>query len=528
MQIQRRWPTLDHVWLWAAIALIALRPLLTPVPPNDFWWHMATGRLIAETGAIPVVDQFSYTQAGEPFYNQSWLAQLLLYGVYSLGGMPMLIVLQAVVLATAYGLLLLLCIRRSGALRLSVALLLMTTMPLSFDNWIVRPQSYAFPIFAAFLYILTAWRYNSFRDETAQGRSGWLRGHRLWLLPPLMVVWVNLHGSFVLGGVLIALVFAGELAARWWADRQAAAAWATRPVGRAEDVLQRPAPAQRPPLLVLFGWGIVTALALVLNPRGLEVIEYVRNLLTTSAVTDLVTEWAPPTTRAISGLIFFIFLAFCLVVLAYARRAPDLVDMLLLVAFLWLAFGAVRNIVWFGMVATPLLAVQAATMMPAQSRTRFQGVPAMNGLLIGCLTLLLLLGLPWVKPVLDLPPAVGALVTETTPVAAVEELRADPVRPQHLFHDMAYGSYLIWAAPEQPVFADPRIELYPYEQWQDYLRLSAGRDVDELMHEYGIDGLLLDNEHQARLLEIVEADPTWEVRYADEETTYLRRAGAAQ
>jgi hypothetical protein len=99
---------------------------------------------------------FSYTQAGAPFYNQGWLAQVLLYGLYDLGGVPLILVVQSAVITLAYGLLLWLCIRRSGALRLSVAVLLLT-LPLVFGNWNVRPQSYAFPLFAGFLVILTTW-----------------------------------------------------------------------------------------------------------------------------------------------------------------------------------------------------------------------------------------------------------------------------------------------------------------------------------------------------------------------------------
>src|SRR4051794_39346844 len=90
--------TLDHVWLASAIMLIALRPLLTPIPPNDFWWHLATGRLIVSQGAIPTVDSFSYTRLGEPFFNQGWLAQLLMYGLYQLGGIPLIYIVQALVI----------------------------------------------------------------------------------------------------------------------------------------------------------------------------------------------------------------------------------------------------------------------------------------------------------------------------------------------------------------------------------------------------------------------------------------------
>src|SRR3982750_3321322 len=106
--------TLDHVWLAVALMLIALRPLLTPIPPNDFWWHMATGRTIIAQGAIPVLDSFSYTQAGQPFFNQGWLAQLLMYGIYQLGGIPLTYIVQALVIALAYGLLLRLCLLRTN------------------------------------------------------------------------------------------------------------------------------------------------------------------------------------------------------------------------------------------------------------------------------------------------------------------------------------------------------------------------------------------------------------------------------
>jgi hypothetical protein len=527
-QAVRQFPTLDHVWLFAAVALIALRPLLTPIPPHDFWWHMATGRLIVQTGAIPTVDQFSYTQAGEPFYNQGWLAQVLMYGIHSLGGVPLLLVVQAAVIALTYSLLLLLCIRRSGALRLSVGVLLMTTMPLSFDNWNVRPQTYAFPLFVAFLYILTMWRLEGTPKDTAS--QSLLKGHRLWLLPLLMVVWVNLHGSFVLGGALIAMTFVGEWLRRFIADRREAAAWATRPIGEAEDVLRRPPQPARPPLMPLFVWGAVTAPALLLNPRGLEVLAYVRDLLSTSAVTSLVTEWAPPTIRDLGGIIFFLFVMFSVAVLTYARRRPDLVDMLFAAAFFWLALGAVRNIVWFGMVMTPLLVVLPAARNPMDAdtpvtQTRFQGLPAMNWVLIGILSLLLLLGLPWVKPALDLPPELGNLLDADTPVAATAFMRADVQQPERLFHAMSAGSYLIWAAPEQSVFIDPRIELYPMEQWHDYINLNNGENVDALLAKYQIDGMLLNNEQQEALLEHVHADPVWEVRYEDAQSTYLVRRG---
>ncbi|MFN8567624.1 MAG: hypothetical protein U0Z44_08915 [Kouleothrix sp.] len=344
--------TLDHVWLAVALLLIALRPLLTPIPPNDFWWHLATGRIIASSGAIPTIDGFSYTRFGQPFFNQGWLAQLLMYMLHQAGGVPLILVVQSLVIALAYGLLLRLCIARSGRLRLSVALLMLVTLPLSFTNWIVRPQSYALPLFAAFLSILSEYRL---------GRS-----RRLWLLPPLMVLWVNIHGSFVLGLALIGLTFVGMALTR-----------AQRP----------PAPTGAATRFSALGslalWGALTAAAMLLNPRGLEVLGYVRNLLGSNAVTTLVTEWAPPTVRDLEGKIFFLFLMLCGAVLAYARQRPAW-PICCWLARSWLALGAGRNVVWFGMVATPLLIVQAGGLLGAPQPTRSSaGKPLLNGLLIG-------------------------------------------------------------------------------------------------------------------------------------------------
>ena len=507
--------TLDHVWLAAGLVLVALRPLLTAIPPFDFWWHLATGRAIVAQGAIPTVDTFSYTRTGQPFYNQGWLAELFMYGLYQLGDVHLIVLVQALVMALAYGMLLRLCVIRSGRLRLSVALLLLTTLPLSFTNWVVRPQSYTFPLFVGFLTILSEYRL---------GRS-----NRLWLMPPLMALWVNMHGAFVLGLVLIGITFVGE---------------ALKILGKPKN--QEPRTENQEPeqttknkeqndtqhtTLVLnsqfFLWGALTALATLLNPRGVGVLSYVRNLLGSNAVTKLVEEWAPPTIRDAggNGLIFFLFLIGVAVVLIYARTRPDLTDMLLLGAFLWLALGATRNIVWFGFVATPLVAVQAATLLPAATARRHPGSPVLNAMLVGLLSLLLLIGLPWVKPAL-LPPSFGALLSEDTPVGAVDFMRGQAARPRHLFHTEGFGSYLMWAAPEQPVFIDTRIELYPYEQWVDYINLGQANNVSELLHKYDIDGLLLNKKRQAALVEVARADPAWQTRYEDEQVIYLlKRAG---
>ena len=480
----QRGPTLDHVWITAAVVLILLGPLIAPVPPNDLWFHVATGRQTLTSGVIPLTDSFSYTRYGAPFFNQAWLAQIALFALDQAGGVPLLLLVHATTLLLAYGLLLRLCIRRSGHLRLSIALFIVT-LPIAFPDWNIRPQTFAFPLFVGFLYVLTAYRL------------GWF--NRLWLLPLLMLLWVNMHGTFPLGIALIGATWLGMLFRR-------------RPT--TDD--RRPTEGLRPLLL----WGAITALAMLANPRGWGVLAYVRNLVGNNAVTSLVTEWAAPTTREPAGAIFFLFLIASGLVLIYARRKPDLADMLMALPLLWLSLGASRNTVWFAFVAVPLLIVQAATLAGPPGRAA-RGAPLINGVLIGMLGLAVVACLPWVKP-LWLDGAQGALL-KNTPVAAVAWLERQPNRPAHLFHSEAHGSYLTYAAPDQPVFIDPRIELYPYQQWADYIDLSAGERVAPLVAKYGIDGMLLSRQSQQPLIDVLHGDPAWAQQYQDALVVYFAR-----
>jgi hypothetical protein len=100
---------------------------------------------------------------------------------------------------------------------------------------------------------------------------------------------------------------------------------------------------------------------------------------------------------------------------------------------------------------------------------------------------------------------------------AVEKLRALPPeeRPKRLFHTTGFGSYLIWAAPEQPVFIDPRFEFYPVEQIDDCRFAGAGYNVEEVMDRYRIDGLLLDRKSQKKLEERARASGRWREVYRD-------------
>lgn len=209
------------------------------------------------------------------------------------------------------------------------------------------------------------------------------------------------------------------------------------------------------------------------------------------------------------------------------RYRPTRRESLRLLLFGGLALMSRRNTAWFGFVAAPTLAASLRCWAVHRGATREgrvgrRGVNRALAVLVG---LSALLSLPWFRPYLPLPEWRRAYVSPETSVEAVAFLRSLP-QPRHVFHDQGYGSYMIWASPEVPVFIDTRIELYPPEQWSDYIALSQARyDWQAILDRYGIDTLLLQREAQQPLIEAATASPDWQRCYEDEQAMIFQRRG---
>jgi hypothetical protein len=184
------------------------------------------------------------------------------------------------------------------------------------------------------------------------------------------------------------------------------------------------------------------------------------------------------------------------------------------------------------MVTMPILA-RAIASLPLKKPSFEPQRNWLNAVLAGLLFVPVLAVQPWFVEGLPLPAAYrtmvwsgiadGPLVDVETPVKAVEYLRAKP--GGRLFNEMGYGSYLIWALPEQKVFIDPRVELYPFEQWQDYIRISRGVRYNELLTTYGADRILLNSAIQKELTLQLHNDPLWLLEYTDDRAQIWTRSG---
>ncbi|HXW00472.1 MAG TPA: hypothetical protein VEC93_18790, partial [Anaerolineae bacterium] len=187
--------TIGLPWLSLTLFVILSIAFLLPIQPNDYWWYVRLGQEISQNKVIPTVDSFSYTQAGQPIVYHSWLSALLFWVLHAGGGVPLTVLVRGILLVSFY-IFIWQTVRLAGSgPRLASALTLLAALTGS-HNWAMRPQLFALPLFSLALLILWRWQ---------QGQ-----GRHIWLLPVITVLWVNLHGSFVLIFLLAGSAFVGK------------------------------------------------------------------------------------------------------------------------------------------------------------------------------------------------------------------------------------------------------------------------------------------------------------------------------
>ena len=185
----------------------------------DLWWHVKVGEGILATRHWPTTDPYSFTVAGQPWIAYEWLGEVVLAAANRVAGVrgldALLILLGFAVLAALYALATL----RSGNAKAgfaAVAVLIILATP----SFSLRPQMLGY----LFL-VLTLIALERFR----QGN-----GRALWFLPVLFLLWVNTHGSFVIGMGAIAAYYLGGLwefrvgnieSQRWLPEENARLEW---------------------------------------------------------------------------------------------------------------------------------------------------------------------------------------------------------------------------------------------------------------------------------------------------------------
>lgn len=432
----------------------------------DWWWHLRVGMDIWQARAIPTIDTYSYTRAGQPFVVHEWLFELLTYLAYRALTYRGLILGMVVIVLSTY-ILHYLLLRALGVGRVLAGFLLAWTLLLSFMSITLRPQ-----LFSALFLSIELWCLYLYR-------SG--RQRAIWLLPPLTLLWVNLHGAWIMGMGTLVLFIIGE-----WLNARA----------RGEAAMLRPA-------LGALGMAF---LATLVNPTGPSLLLYPLTFIGEgSATMQYIQEWQPPNFRDTLGLAFGLSVIL-LAVVGLRRPRFDYTLALWALAFTYLGFSSMRHIPLYALVVMPIIAQQ----LPA--RWRGPEWPARESLLTGIINWILVGVVVATMAVIALGNPLAQLGRTPNltgyPTVALEYLRAHP--GGNLLNEDGFGGYLITNLPDRRVFIDTRVDFYGRAFLEEYIavtRLQPG--WREILARYDISLILLPPE--SPLVVLLRDDPGWRV-----------------
>jgi hypothetical protein len=481
--------------LVVAVAFLGIFAMAArPSVDTDTWWHLRAGAWMVEHRQVLTHDAFSTTRAGQPWLNHSWLAQIPLYLLWQAAGYAGLNLFTALVVVGAFALVYAQC---AGSAYLK-AFTLVLAAAASAVYWSARPQLVSFGLASVFAYVLGAYRW--------QGRN------RLWLLPPLMLLWVNLHGGFALGFLLLLITLAGQAASRLLG-----------PAG--PGVL----PARG---LAALGLAALACAAVVwVNPYGLALYLYPLRTVSIGVLQDFIQEWQSPNFHVPGMQIFIALWLATFAAVGLSGRRLDLTDLALLGGFTYLALLAARNIPIVALLAPPIITRHAAAALEA-ARERFPGLaraldppragpgrPALNWALLGLVVL---------AAGLKAADAASPLTNERflaprLPLAAAGFIeRARPPGP--MFNAYNWGGYLTWRLyPDYPVFVDGRTDLFDDALLREYLSTALGQPgYAAVLDRYGINLVVV--EARSLLADHLARDAGWQRLYGDEVALVFGRA----
>ncbi|MBA4385614.1 MAG: hypothetical protein C0410_12825 [Anaerolinea sp.] len=463
--------------IFSIILLLTFSPISDP----DFWWHIRTGQWIAENHSIPKADPFSYTANNHPWIAHEWLSDLFIYFVYKLGGFRLLTLIFSLITLAVFVFSYLRCIQKSRPYIAGMLILLGASASIPF--WGIRPQMISLLFSAVFLFLLD--RYQETR-------------HLRYLIPiPLLtVLWVNLHGGFLLGLGILGIYILGNF------------------IELVVDKLKYKEPittTQRVLIYSFCGIFIISLLATLANPNGIQILVYPFQTLTDASMQQFIVEWVSPDFHQLYMLPFALILLLLIVFGLSGSKRISTIKIILAVVFCFGALRSVRHIPLFVILIIPILAEQISSLLQT-------GIPSYKEgwfyrwkiSWVICVLLTAIMALTFVK----VTNRQSEVENNEFPKAATEWILQNNLKGE-IFSSYTWGGYLIWKLyPYNLVYIDGRMDIYEDSIVSNYKNIYyTGADWLQLLDESPTQLVLVEND--SKLAASLTDEKKWKIKYKD-------------
>jgi hypothetical protein len=518
---------ITHALTAGFLALVFVFQSHEPLWHTDVWGHLRFGEYIVAKHRLPEHEMFSgdFADQNKPYLNFQWLAQAGNYLIYEFGahraggnadqqlaGGALALTTEHALIVTLRLLVLWFAFRRlTGSAGFALAGIVMVFV-LSLDHAFVhRPQAIGQLAFAALLLPLS---------------RPVLSRRAVVLIPVVMVLWANCHGSFPMGFVLLGAFVAGR---------------------GLEVLLDSPQREQGPALLALRA--IVDAallrllLALVLslvavamlNPHGPKLYLYSLEMQNHPNI-RFMEEWKPLPIKSTSGYLFLLSFAPLVPLIRFSRLRFTPTQVLLLLGFGLQSLAHVRVLVWWAMIVIWVGLPHAQSVMERfHLLSRRAGRPTL--VKAGLTVLAVLMGL-LLSATRQLASSGAGLdpakrVTDVTPykISAYlkEQYAKDPQLKRCIFTSETIGDYLLWDLRLDPpvrIFCYSHVHLLTPAHWLECMKVKFGdAGWEQVLDRHGVQFLIVENMPLYDLLmeEVRAAPQHWQVISKNDDPIFLAK-----
>ena len=451
------------------------------ITESDIWWHLLNARNLVQFHSLSHVDTYSFTAAGSPWINFEWLAEIPYFLGFTAWGLQGLLVVYVALLVLIYaGVYYRSC--RAGADCKDAVIATLGAICLGGVSMAPRMLLFGWLCMVGLLLELDRFR------RTGKG---------LWLLPPLFALWINLHGSWVFGIIVVALTIVSGLVEGTWGL----------------VVARRWTAGELKELLLAFAASLA---ALFVNPYGYKLVIYpYQLLLRQQGVMQFVEEWQPVNFSTGNGKLGLVVIFALLAAALFSRRRWRLDEVLLTAFALWAALSHVRFLFFAGLIVVPILAPRLELFTPYE---RELDKPWLNAIIMAAIAGAMIFFFPSAAELQQ-------RVDEEYPKAALEFMQQQHLNGR-IFNQYKWGGYMEWHAPEVKTFVDGRADIFVYNGvFEDFLRATSLKRSFEILDKYKIDYVFL--QPNEPLVYLLEHTPGWRPTYSDKIAVLLERTPAA-
>lgn len=459
----------EHLWVIATIGTCFAYTCLLPIEQYDFWHYLKTGEITFHTHKLVDKDIFTFTVFDKPYINLHWLSQIIYYTIYKIGDLELLAFIHALVITISFLIIFLIALHEVQNLKIASWVTLISFF-LSISNFALRPQTFSILFFALIFYLL--------------------KKDKLFYIPFIFLLWVNTHGGFVFGLVLLTAYWLGTITI---------------------DEKYHHSPKH---LKVL----ILSALTTLFTPWGLKLYPTLLNAESQN-LASIVSEWAPPSLRETTGLLFFTSLIGLVILQNFSKTKWSKTEFITFLVFTILALRSQRSVIWWAIITVPIFAnsLSGVNLFAKISKSKEETNSRLNLILVVIFFIYITLCLPWTKlhnPLL--PELKRNLISLDTPVLISNEVRKLSYA-KRIFNSLGWSSYFMWSIrDDQKLFITPWFSIFPKNIINEYFLVSNGySDWEDILNKYKIDTLVLSKNDQALLIPLATKSKHWKQLYED-------------